>query len=191
MKERKLHSQKIVASLTILCIILSLVLSACSGLPFLGATPTTAPSPVQNSTPEAISTPVPQAEVSFIAQIPDGTPVKADVNINLLDEVTGLSFNASRYSMKLTDNRHYEVKLPVPVGSVIKYRYTREGTSPAIEYNSNGQQVRYRLAYISGPMLINDTISAWTDAAYQGASGQISGVILNSGDESAYPQHSG
>ena len=65
--------------------------------------------------------------------------------LELLDEVTGLALNPQRYAMTAENPTTYSLKLSVSVGSVLKYRYIQEGKQTAIEYNSIGKQVRYRL----------------------------------------------
>ncbi len=171
--------------LRVICIFIITATSACSGL-FNSPAPSNGSTAIP-TTPEPTGVHIPQAEVTFIAKIPNGTPVNATVDLNVLDDVTGLALNAVQYAMKMSDNLHYETKIPVTVGSVIKYRYTREGNTPALEYNSNGQQVRYRIIQVTGPMTVNDNITAWNDAAYNGPSGRISGLVLDKNTNAPVP----
>ncbi|GAH21144.1 unnamed protein product, partial [marine sediment metagenome] len=57
------------------------------------------------------------------------------------------------------------------IGSVIKYRYARQGSYIATEYTSRKQQVRYRLALVEGPTEIHDVVSAWSDIPYNSPHG--------------------
>ncbi len=143
--------------------------TACAPTPQPAITPTASPQP------SAVSY---QAEVDFEVEVPSNTPSGQFVYLDILDEVTGLGLNPMRYSMKPVNPTHYSIHLPITLGSVIKYRYGRDNNPPAVEYTASGKQVRYRLAYITGPKTINDNVSGWNDLPYQGLSGRISGQIV-------------
>jgi hypothetical protein len=139
-------------------------------------------SPQPAVTPSAIvptAAPSYQAEVDFEVDIPANTPSGQFVYLDILDEVTGLGLNPQRYSMKPVNPTHFSIHLPVTIGSVIKYRYGRDNNPPAVEYSANGKQVRYRLAYITGPKTINDAVSGWNDLPYSGPTGRINGQIVD------------
>jgi len=71
---------------------------------------------------------LPETLVDFHVQIPDDTPTSDSVYLTLLDEVTGLFLNAQSFPMTLDQSTGiYSLQLPFPVGSVIKYRYERQG----------------------------------------------------------------
>lgn len=156
------------------CLLLILsILAGCSiNLPIsgqTGSTPTMVPEPTQ--------IPTPQAEVYFKVRIPAETPVGQAISLDILDEVTGLALNAKQNLMAPVESGIYSVKVIAPVGAVLKYRYSRLSSPPAIEYNSIGSQVRYRLFYVTGPASVEDQVSGWTDLRYAGSSGRIQGVI--------------
>ena len=48
--------------------------------------------------------------------------------LELLDEVTGIALNPTRYEMEAKDNYSYYVRIPMVIGSLVKYRYVRQGT---------------------------------------------------------------
>jgi hypothetical protein len=75
--------------------------------------------------------------------------------------------------MSADDELTYSVTLPFTIGSVIKYRYTREGTSQVNEHMYNGSPVRYRLYHVEGPGIVDDVVSRWTDTEYLGLRGRI------------------
>ncbi|MEA4910354.1 MAG: carboxypeptidase regulatory-like domain-containing protein [Anaerolineaceae bacterium] len=136
-----------------------------------GLSPTSAP-----STTESLPTP-PLAELIFNVEIPAGSAGGHAVLFDILDEVTGLAINPTRYSMEGVDADHFSLHIPIEVGSIIKYRYLREDSPPTIEHNAAGEEVRYRLYYVTGPATIEDLVCAWTDQPYQGSMGRISGKI--------------
>jgi hypothetical protein len=115
--------QRFVIFSVILC-----VLSSCT-LPTV-PTSTTQP-PTQASSPTA----VPQ-ETLITFQLTLGQPLPAgeSASLTILDEVSGLAFNPTDYVMTSDDAIHLTVILPFQLGSVIKYRYTRHGTSSVIEH---------------------------------------------------------
>jgi len=120
---------------------------------------------------------LPETLVDFHVQIPDDTPTSDVVYLTILDEVTGLYLNAQSYPMTLNQtNGIYSLQLPFPIGSVIKYRYERQGDELRVaEHTSAGGPVRYRLYAVDGPGGINDVVSRWTDTTYSAASGRVLG----------------
>lgn len=157
-------------------LIISSMLAGCS-LVIPGSNSST-PTPdltITTSTPA----PVPQAEITFIAKIPVDTPTGQGISLDILDEVTGLALNGKQNLMAPIGNGIYSVKIIAPLGSVLKYRYSRFSSPPSIEYTSTGKQVRYRLYSVAGPSQVEDEISAWTDLQYSGASGRIQGNVID------------
>lgn len=135
-------------------------------------------------------TPVPQpgppeALVTFHVQLPRNTPLREPIYLNLLDEVTGLALNVKRHEMQAEDDLHYTISLPFPVGSIIKYRYSRQGNYLAQEHTSTKQPVRYRLYQVEGHGTVYDVVSAWSDTSFSGETGRIIGRITNT--ESSIP----
>ncbi len=140
-------------------------------------TPTIKPSPT--ITPTATATQPPLAETTFQVEVPAQTPADEQVSLDVLDEVTGLPLNILRYTMDRVDPTHYSIRIPVTIGSVIRYRYVRESNPVSIEYDSQGSQVRYRLYFVNTPGLVKDAVSAWNDFPYKGGFGRIQGQITD------------
>lgn len=104
----------------------------------------------------------------------------------MLDEVTGIALNPTRYEMEAKDNYSYFVRIPMVIGSVVKYRYVREGsTTNIIEHNSSGEIVKYRVNVIKKPAVVSDFITGWDNNEYALNSGIISGYIFD--DDSDEP----
>ena len=120
-----------------------------------------------------------QAEVVFRAWIPESTPADASVTLDILDEVTGLAIYPQRYQMSQSNGYLYEVHVPINVGSVIKYRYSKLSGIATGEHTSLGTAVRYRMAKIDGPAIIEDVIFTWADAPLSKPTGRIQGRILD------------
>jgi hypothetical protein len=139
--------------------------------------PTVKPSPT--ITPTATATPPPLAETTFQVEVPAQTPADEKVSLDVLDEVTGLPLNILRYSMDRADATHYSIRIPVTIGSVIRYRYVRESNPVSIEYNSQGNQVRYRLYFVNTPGMVKDAVSGWNDFPYKGGVGRIQGQVTD------------
>jgi len=127
------------------------------------------------------------AKVDFKVTIPDAVPGNQKLAIEILDEVTGLALNSIRYPMKRVDDTHYTIQLPVPVGSMVKYRYIREGGLGAIEYTSQGRQVRYRMYYVLNPGEVEDIVSSWNDKPFIGSFGRIQGILLENSTNRPLP----
>ncbi|MFH2039450.1 MAG: carboxypeptidase regulatory-like domain-containing protein [Chloroflexota bacterium] len=132
--------------------------------------------------------PQPMAEIFFAATIP--TPLLADETLvlSIVDEVTGLALNPTNYVMQSGDSLHYYVAIPLVVNSVVKYRYVRQSGTPIIEDKSNDQVVRYRLYFVGGPGEVMDTISSWSDSAFLGEVGRITGRVVSSTDGNGLPE---
>lgn len=179
MRIRSPRSQRLISGLirwTLAGLIL-LIGSACSisllEWPF-PTVPTSTPGPVIPT-----ATPFPAAQVTFEAALPAPLLPGETLAISLLDEVTGLSFNAVSYPMQPKDAQTYTVNLPLAVGSVVKYRYILVGSAPAIEATSFGLPVRYRLYYVTGPGAVSDIVSTWSNRPFAGSTGRVQGRVLN------------
>ncbi|MEJ5201038.1 MAG: hypothetical protein WHV66_02285 [Anaerolineales bacterium] len=91
-----------------------------------------------------------EAEVVFRVEVPFHNE-KQILYLDVLDEVTGLALNPTRYELNQDDDTHYSLHLSVAKGTFLKYRYLRGGLPPLVEHNALGQQVRYRSHYVDGP----------------------------------------
>jgi hypothetical protein len=107
--------------------------------------------------------------------------------LTVLDEVSGLAFNPLDYVMTAEDATIYTSTIPFQVGAVIKYRYTRHGTSNVSEHLSNGEPVRYRLYHVEGPGVVQDTLSCWTDTQFTGNIGRVAGQIKDNSSGQPIP----
>jgi hypothetical protein len=150
--------------------LLSLLICSCSGLTL----PLTTPSPIP---PEP--TPYPISLVTFRITLQEQLEPGDSLFLTILDEVTGLAINPTHYLMEAEDITTYSITRSFPVGSVVKYRYTRQGTFLSLEHQSDGRPVRYRLYHVTGPGEINDVITRWTDTQYSNPTGRITGRVLD------------
>lgn len=172
-------------SLLILPVLVVLVGLACNAnfWPFLA--PTTQPQQAEAPTTAApvttsVANLLPETEIVFRAQIPENSPAGQPVYLNILDEVTGLALNTQTYLMEAEDDQHYALSLPFAVGSLVKYRYSRESEAGLVEEHiSDGRQLRYRVYHIEGPGEVSDVISRWTDSDFESAAGRITGHALD------------
>jgi hypothetical protein len=121
--------------------------------------------------------------ITFRVNIDQMLPAGESIFLNILDEVTGLPFNPQKYILNADDGLTYSVTVPFKPGSVIKYRYTREGTGVINEVLDSGSPVRYRLYHVEGSGILEDIVSRWADTEYQGASGRILGQVIDSTNE--------
>ncbi len=129
-----------------------------------------------------------EAEVTFRVELPANTPREQLVKLVLLDDVTGLTLNARSFEMEPEDPLHFKLTLTLPVGSVLKYRYSRLAPGvPAEEHLSDGRQVRYRLYHVDGPGEVHDLVSRWTDTPMEGVTGRIMGKVVDASDGQPVP----
>lgn len=120
-----------------------------------------------------------QAETIFYVEVPGSLLLENEIYLELLDEVSGLGLNPTRYQMERNSNDQYSITLPLMLNSVMKYRYVQEGNPPLIEYDSQGVQVRYRLYYVKEPGIIHDQVAKWQDFSYDGETGTVQGYIYD------------
>ena len=152
---------------------------------------------VSCATPQILEGVVPQVkeapgtasmvEMTFYVQVPPQTPGEESVFLTTLDEVTGLGVNARPQEMEpvfgetsAEEGVTYKTTLTVPVGTLLKYRYTRRDPYSVVEHTDTGDQVRYRLVHAATPGEVRDVIYQWSDTTYSGPEpGRISGKIVD------------
>jgi len=125
------------------------------------------------------------AETDFYLQVPE--PVSEDLVIELIDDVTGIELNPTRYAMEKTGELSYKVSIPLKIGSVIKYRYFRNGNLPIYETDSRNQIIDYRAVFINSAIEFNDLITNWIDKQFNYEFGRIEGQVLNTETNSPLP----
>ncbi len=133
------------------------------------------------------NTPLPVAQVAFHVTLPSALPANESLALRVLDEVTGLGFNYVDYPMQARDQLNYIATLPVPVNSVLKYRYVRVGGPGTPEYTAFNQPLRYRLFYSVGPSDVTDLVAAWPDRPFNGAIGSVQGTAVNAENGTPIP----
>jgi len=124
--------------------------------------------------------PVPSAETRFTVHIP--TPLnEGDIlALSILDEVTGLPFNAVNYPLQAIDAQTYTAALPLPLNAVVKYRYIIASNNRSQETTSDNLPVRYRLYKVDGVGSVEDIVTSWTGQNFTGAIGHIQGLAIDS-----------
>ena len=122
-------------------------------------------------------------EIHFSTHVPANTSEDETVHLQLLDEITGLLLNSVTYEMSRVDTGMYVANIPVPINSIVKYRYTLGDSQTNIEFTPMGQPVRYRMMYAYQEMVVEDTVSTWT-GEFTGNYGRVSGNVV---DENGIP----
>jgi len=123
------------------------------------------------------ATPMPMAQVTFIAVLPEPLAPGESLELAILDEVTGLALNVSSYPMQPRDPQTYAASLPIPLHSIVKYRYVRRTNVQLQEDTGTDVAVRYRLFQVNGPGETRDIVASWIDKTYAGATGSIEGEV--------------
>lgn len=182
MKKQSVLSRRIITA----AVVLVLVGQACTlslfENPITTGTSTQTPAIVVPSpTPQAV------AQTTFTVVLPEPLQPNESMAIAILDEVTGLSLNATQYPMSARDALTYTATLPLPYNSVVKYRYVRRGVSQVLEDTSRGAAIRYRMYLVAGPAEIQDIVADWGDKSYARPTGTIQGRIFNVDTGSALP----
>ncbi|HNB40053.1 MAG TPA: hypothetical protein PLG52_01055, partial [Anaerolineales bacterium] len=135
----------------------------------------------------ATNTPYAATQTTFIVTLPEPLQAGDTLAISVVDEVTGIRFNETKYPMTARDSLTYTASLPVPVNSVIKYRYVRLGGSGAVEDTTFGTAIRYRLYSAASSAEVQDTVADWSDRTYSRPVGTILGQVYNADTGSPIP----
>ncbi|MBI2331404.1 MAG: hypothetical protein HYU84_04440, partial [Chloroflexi bacterium] len=77
------------------------------------------------------------------------------------------------------DNLTYTATLPLPINSVVKYRYIRLGGTGAVEDTTFGTTIRYRLHNVASSAEVQDVVADWSDKTYTRPVGTILGQVYN------------
>ncbi len=178
---KDLHSSRGLARNLFLPIIIIVAVSLACQPTIPELLPTEISMPAQDTPSPPVSSPIPETEITFSVEIPANSPSEEPVFLNILDEVSGLALNMLTYPMDQDDERHYVLVMPFPLGSTLKYRYTRLAPAAMVEEHvSDGRQMRYRLYHVEGPGVVQDVVTRWTDTEFEGETGRISGQALDS-----------
>ncbi len=157
----------------------SIIFFVCICMAFLAGCLPVAPQPESNlnqATP--VPTPLPQAEVIFLANIPENTPKNKAVHFEVVDEITGIPFNSQRYATKRIDDAHVMVHMPLQLGDVVKYRYSLEGSPVQYEHGADGSVIRYRTVLIPGLNTYLDQVVSWDgEMSTSQTTGKIFGTV--------------
>lgn len=175
----KNYENKFFLKIFILTVFFSLFISSCSQIPI------ELPSNDQKEKYNQYQQELPYTEVEFDLSIPK--PINNEIIFELVDDITGIELNPTRYVMDKIDDNHYQLVLPVQVPSLIKYRFYKNNGLPIYETDSGNQIVEYRMAYISAPGEINNLLTNWSDEQYAYGYGRISGQAVNSETKSPIP----
>ncbi len=149
------------------------------------ANPTAQPGGVTPAWPSP--TPQPMAQTTLVAILPEQLAAGETLFLTVLDEVTGLSLNATYYQMQPRDAQTYTATLPLPLNSVIKYRYMRRGSTQNTEDTALNAAIRYRLYSVLAQGETQDIIADWADKSYNRATGNIQGRVLNADTNTPLP----
>lgn len=153
----------------ILFIFLALILVSCA-------------SPIETSATTSHQLPD-SVDVTFNALLPTNHPAGEPVLFTILDDVTGLEFNPRRLEMESSGENSAFISISVPVGTMVKYRYTRVSAAGNIEeVGANEEAVAYRAYLVDGPgHVAHDMIANWADLPLTVETGQLNGVVTETG----------
>jgi len=119
------------------------------------------------------------AEVVFEATLPQAIAENTILQLEILDEISCLNFNPSRYEMSLKGETTYYVRIPLPIDSIVKYRFILATTPITPEKDLDGNAILYRMVSISEPVVIQDIVAAWDALSTESTKGILSGSIVD------------
>jgi len=130
---------------------------------------------------------MPQAEVLFKVNLQKPLPTDTKLMLEVLDDVTGLYFNATRFELTKDDDLYYSAMILLSVNTEVKYRYVRMNDFTDYEFTSRQEQVRFRVLRVNGPEIILDHISGWINEPYTGPAGRITGQVIDQSNNAPIP----
>ncbi|MGA9532448.1 MAG: carboxypeptidase regulatory-like domain-containing protein [Anaerolineales bacterium] len=166
---------KRICTLVLTTLLAASVLSACGGVDVRTVLqgPTAVPGVGDSS--------MPSSDVLFSLQVPADTPSDAEISLETVDLVTGVSYNGSLHPLSKMADESWGVHLTLPVGTLLRYRYVLTSPSNAVEATTAGEAVRYRDAHIVGGLEFIDIVASWGIERYEGPQGRILGRVADRG----------
>lgn len=114
------------------------------------------------------------ADVYFEVEIPTDTASSGEVFLELIDLTNNM---ATRNAMSVKDERHFDLTLALPVGGISHYRYIRQAQPADMETDPTGAVISQRVLLVQAPMHVQDIVSSWMSAPYNGPLGTIQGLV--------------
>ena len=121
----------------------------------------------------------PSSETIFEINLLDPLVEDEKIYLEILDDVTGITLNPSRYELQAKDDFSYFVKIPILNYSIVKYRYLKKSNGISIEHSASGELIQYRSHLITHPSIINDKVISWSEKIPKTPAGDISGFIFD------------
>lgn len=115
--------------------------------------------------------------VAFFVDLRQSYSPETVLALNVLDEVTGLDFNITRYELSQISENKYGATLLLPLGAVVKYRYQSTFPIDQPEAAADGSKVIYRVVVVARNLQVFDSISAWPELTYSGSTGKLTGIV--------------
>jgi len=128
------------------------------------------------------------SETVFEVTLPEKLKGGETVFLEILDEVTGIALNPTRYEMQPKDDSILFVRIPITNGSFVNYRYIKRSDVDVIEYLPEGNQVYYRSYMVDRPALVKDIVSSWTNEDTVFPTGEISGFVYDAKTDLPLPE---
>jgi hypothetical protein len=134
---------------------------------------------ISNNPTKEIAQEIPLSETVFEVYLPEKLNNDEIVYLEIIDEVTGIALNPTRYEMQSKDDLTLFVRIPINNGSFVKYRYVKRSDADVIELCSDGSQVYYRSYIVNRPSVSKDIVSSWTNEGTAFPTGEISGFVYD------------
>ena len=122
--------------------------------------------------------------VEFIALPFQKFSEEDEISLDILDLVSGISYNLERYILNRNENK-YGLSIMLPQGSTVAYRYTLTHPIEVSEVLPEGNGLPFRQIVVRENLVVNDTIAGWPGALYNGPLVDLNGVVAD--DETEAP----
>lgn len=122
--------------------------------------------------------------VEFVAHLFQKFSEEDEISLDILDLVSGVSYNLERYSLVKNENT-FSLSIMLPQGSTIAYRYTLTHPIEVGEILPDGTALSFRQIVVRENLVVNDAIAGWPEVVYNGPLVDLNGVVAD--DETEAP----
>lgn len=116
--------------------------------------------------------------VRFVAQPLQSFSEEDELSLDILDLVSGVSYNVERYLLNRIENS-YSLDIELHEGATIAYRYTLTHPIEINETLPDGSTLPFRQLVSRENLVVTDLIAGWQEAAYTGPLVDLIGVVAD------------
>ncbi len=127
----------------------------------------------------AQETNTPGVEIEFQATLPGSSCQIKTVAVAIIDDLQGSQSPVQILPMSILESGKYDLKIEVPQGSNIHYRYVIN--TGFAEWNAHRESILFRNFTAMDHSIVQDTIAGWSECQPEAETGNLTGIIQSMG----------